>query len=92
LKAGEWYFYKDRYFLNWVLKFKEIKDTKIFTYKSYCMGSGYKTNDVEYFSDLPLVSPIRHATREEIIKYFPHEFEINSHGGNDIPQVTDPHI
>jgi hypothetical protein len=38
------------------------------------------------------VESIRHATREEIIKYFPHEFEIDSHGGNDIAQVTDPHI
>ena len=38
-----------------------------------------------YYNNGPDI--IRKATREEVTKYFPHEFEIDAHGGNDAGHV-----
>ena len=38
-----------------------------------------------YYNNGP--DTIRKATREEVTKYFPHEFEIDAHGGNDAGHV-----
>jgi len=92
LKAGDWCYYTDRYGYDWVLKFAGIKDGKLFVYKCYKIYDGYNDRTESAFTYLPLVNPIRHATREEIIKYFPHEFEVDAHGGNDIAQLTDPQL
>jgi hypothetical protein len=92
LKAGEWCWYIDKYGYDWIIKFKEIKDGKLFVYKCHKIYDGYNVNIETVIAWKPFAKSIRHATREEIIKYFPHEFEIDSHGGNDIPQLTDPHI
>jgi hypothetical protein len=89
LKAGEWYVIQSRY--EWLVKYKKISIDGL-----KIEGRGVCTEDYDYHNDFILykhrIESIRHATREEIIKYFPHEFEIDAHGANDIPQVTDPHI
>jgi hypothetical protein len=89
LKAGEWYVIQSRY--EWLVKYKKISIDGL-----KIEGRGVCTEDCDYHNDFILykhrVKSIRHATREEIIKYFPHEFEIDTHGGNDIPQLTDPHL
>lgn len=92
LKAGEWCWYIDKYGYDWIVKFKEIKDGKLFVYKCHKIYDGYNVNIETVIAWESFAKLIRHATREEIIKYFPHEFEIDSHGANDIAQVTDPHI
>jgi len=94
LKAGEWYVFNfsDNFYI-YMGKFYCIDDDKILTTKLATLGHGI--DDSKGFTWLTMiqdVESIRHATREEIIKYFPHEFEIDTHGGNDIPQVTDPQL
>jgi hypothetical protein len=97
LKAGEWYVltHKSNYTFGineiFLLKFRDIVSNDLFGFKAanfnssavYCSKALCPTDKVQ---------SIRLATREEIIKHFPHEFEIDSHGANDIPQVTDPHL
>jgi len=92
LKAGDWYVADVIPDNKWLFKFIELdNDNYLKIDKCYNIrrrsiyGNGFLCLNSEVLS-------IRPATREEIIKYFPHEFEINTHGGNDIPQVTDPHI
>ena len=98
LKAGEWYVltYKGYYTFDihsdFLLKFKELNSGDLEGLKAANMT----TNNIYDYSSkvcpIDNVVSIRHATREEIIKYFPHEFEIDTHGANDIPQVTDPQL
>jgi hypothetical protein len=93
LKAGEWYFadLKSNDSEKWVLRFKSILGTFIHVHCCASLNTNLMYGSGELCS-IHKIKSIRHATREEIIKYFPHEFEVDSHGGNDIPQVTDPHI
>jgi hypothetical protein len=98
LKAGEWYVltYKSNYTFDihsdFLLKFKELNSGDLEGLKAANMA----TNDIYDYSSTVCptdnVVSIRHATREEIIKYFPHEFEVDAHGGNDIAQLTDPQL
>jgi hypothetical protein len=94
LKAGEWYVFKTKRTFNndkgFLSKFDYILNDCI-----YC------SNNADLDGMLPIfygkswlcnetdIKSIRHATREEIVKYFPNEFEIDTHGGNDISQLTD---
>ena len=41
----------------------------------------------ELLSDCAYNYTYSKATREEVTKYFPHEFEIDAHGGNDAGHV-----
>jgi hypothetical protein len=94
LKAGDWYIadvIPDNKWLFRFTGFKQpnlVKTDKCIELKSKTIYSSYG----DYLCRKHEVLSIRHATREEIIKYFPHEFEIDSHGANDIPQVTDPQL
>jgi hypothetical protein len=98
LKAGEWYVltYESNYTFDihsdFLLKFKELNSGDLEGLKAANMA----TNDIYDYSSTVCptdkVQSIRLATRDEIIKYFPHEFEVDAHGGNDIPQVTDPQL
>jgi hypothetical protein len=92
LKAGEWYFADAIPDNKWLFRFTEsghhdfIETDKCIALKSKTIYSG------DYLCRKHEVLSIRPATSEEIIKYFPHEFEVDTHGGNDIPQSTDLHI
>jgi hypothetical protein len=90
LKSGEWYFaeLKSNDSEKWVLRFKSILGTFIHVHCCASLNTNLMYGSGELCS-IHKVKSIRHATREEIIKYFPHEFEIDAHGGNDIPQLTD---
>ena len=97
LKAGEWYVFKTKRTFNndkgFLAKFDYILNGCVYCSKNADLdgmlpifyGKSWLCNETD-------IKSIRHATREEIIKYFPHEFEIDSHGANDIAQLTDPHI
>jgi hypothetical protein len=90
LKAGDWYYRVCEDNEKWILKCKEIKGDELHVYMSVCINTGNKyTNGWHFKSD---IKSIRKAERWEIIKYFPNEFEVDAHGGNDIPQLTDPHL
>jgi hypothetical protein len=93
LKAGEWYFaeLKSNDSEKWALRFKSILGTFIHVHCCASLNTNLMYGSGELCS-INKIKSIRPATIEEIIKYFPHEFEVDSHGGNDIPQVTDPHI
>jgi hypothetical protein len=101
LKAGEWYHMATEVG-DFLLKFERIINSKIIkTYKhlNYNPPKHFFTNepfDVVVNQDMGYHEKegdkLRHATREEIIKYFPHEFEVDAHGGNDIAQLTDPQL
>jgi hypothetical protein len=100
LKAGEWYHMATEVG-DFLLKFERIINSNIIkTYKHLNYNPALaildEPCDVVVNQDMGYHEKegdkLRHATREEIIKYFPHEFEIDTHGANDIPQVTDPQL
>jgi hypothetical protein len=101
LKAGEWYHMATEVG-DFLLKFERIiNSNSIKTYKHLNYNPAKHFFATEPFKvvvnkDMGYHEKdgdkLRHATREEIIKYFPHEFEIDTHGGNDIPQLTDPQL
>jgi hypothetical protein len=89
LKAGEWYIIDTSGRNKWLFKFvgfvhpNYVKTDKCYTLRSksyYDAGILCQDHDI---------LTIRHATTDEIIKYFPNEFEIDTHSGNDISQLTD---
>ena len=93
LKAGEWYVYEDADFDTWLIKFSHCDNKIIYSINDICLELlGCKTENEIATHHINEILSIRHATREEIIKYFPHEFEVDTHGGNDIPQLTDPQL
>jgi hypothetical protein len=92
LKAGEWYSHTMN--RDWLFKFDKKYGhdfVDIYAYLAVCIDSESKYG-TGLHCRVDSDAVFRHATREEIIKYFPHEFEIDSHGGNDIPQLTDPQL
>ena len=91
LKAGEWYIVRNNAGGDWILKFNYWDDGMLYAFKCCSLGSK------NYYDNAPLLfKPINLsiclAERWEIIKYFPHEFEVDAHGGNDIAQLTDPQL
>jgi hypothetical protein len=98
LKAGEWYVITLKSIDNYdnhkifLLKFRDIVSNDLFGFKAANFTSGVVYDYSNSLCPIQNVVSIRHATREEIIKYFPHEFEVDAHGGNDIAQLTDPHL
>jgi len=93
LKAGDWYFaeLKDNECNEWIFKFQYFIGGSIYVWLCASLKTDFVYKEGN-FCKAHKIKSIRPATREAIIKYFPHEFEIDTHGGNDIPQVTDPHI
>jgi hypothetical protein len=98
LKAVEWYVITFKSIDNFdnhkifLLKFRDIVSNDLFGFKAANFTSGVVYDYSSPLCPIQNVVSIRHATREEIIKYFPHEFEIDTHGANDIPQLTDPQL
>jgi hypothetical protein len=93
LKAGEWYFadLKSNDSEKWLLRLKSILGTFIHVHCCASLNTNLMYSSGELCS-IHKIKSIRPATIEEIIKYFPHEFEIDTHGAKDIPQVTDPQL
>jgi hypothetical protein len=98
LKAGDWYVITHRSIDNFdihkifLLKFRDIVSNDLQGFKAANCINGFVYDYSGPLCPIQNVLSIRHATREEIIKYFPYEFEIDTHGANDIPQVTDPQL
>ena len=91
LKCGEWYVINEKE--EWLVKFQYFGGVVISVYKYVCLNdSVWRGNHCTALCHINNIKSIRPATREEIIKYFPHEFEVDAHGANDIAQLTDPHI
>ena len=97
--SGEWYVVEVIGVNGWLIKIRTIENEKIYTSYSVNLSSNnsYSGNAWNHypFTGIRNIKSIRKATREEILKYFPHEFEIPTHGGNDIPnipQVTDEQL
>jgi hypothetical protein len=98
LKAGEWYIITHRSIDNFdihkifLIKIRDIISNDLLGFKAANCINGLVYDYSNPLCPIQNVLSIRPAAREEIIKYFPHEFVVDAHGGNDIPQVTDPHI
>jgi hypothetical protein len=95
LKAGEWYVstYKSNYTFDihsdFLFKFTGLELGDLVALKAVDMIQNIMYDYHGSVCSIDNVESIRHASREEIIKYFPNEFEIDTHGGNDISQLTD---
>ena len=78
--SGEWYAL-NCWGENWVFKFKEIKEDTLHTTDSCAITSRHyfsvKNNDRSNWGDLSDIENLRRATREEVTKYFPNEFQID---------------
>jgi hypothetical protein len=85
MKAGEWYVVKSWY--NWMFKFRKISKQEIYTFKHISLDGKDFSLRGGNLTQLNRIKSIRPATHEEVIKYFPHEFEIPTHGGNDVPNI-----
>ena len=88
---GEWYSYwfgteKDIYC---IFKFDYLKGCNTFCFLSVSIHKGniLIKGENELLSDCAYNYTYSKATREEVTKYFPHEFEIDAHGGNDAGHV-----
>jgi hypothetical protein len=84
--SGDWYFikYSDKNF-EWIFKF-DMLDGDYFNHKS-CVAIGQEYISFSGCFCIEKIEYIRPATQEEVIKYFPHEFEIPTHGANDVPNI-----
>jgi hypothetical protein len=95
LKAGEWYIITHTSTINFdihiisLIKIIDIILNDLVGFKAANCINGVVYDYSNALCPIQNVLSIRHATREEIIKYFPNEFEIDTHGGNDISQLTD---
>ena len=88
---GEWYSYwfgteKDIYC---IFKFDYLKGCNTFCQLAVSIHKGniLIKGENELLSDCAYNYTYSKATREEVTKYFPHEFEIDAHGGNDAGHV-----
>jgi hypothetical protein len=95
LKAGEWYVITHTSIDNFdihiisLIKIKDIISNDLLGFKAANCINGVVYDYSNALCPIQNVLSIRHATTDEIIKYFPNEFEIDTHGGNDISQLTD---
>ena len=97
MKAGEWYVNFSKYNPTFLFKFKALEfDDEDIKIQYFLManenGALFSNNWMDLLCE---VDYIRKATQKEILKYFPNEFEVPTHGGNDaayIQEVTDPQI
>lgn len=85
MKVGEWYVDSD----GWIYKFSHISsDNKIFTLKSCLTSSNDYYNYLCALCDVEFSKSIRKATQQEVLKYFPDELEVPTHGGNDAGHIA----
>ena len=99
MKAGEWYHLTaEQYVGAFIFKFKKnnfIYRTGFDVFKGINYIKNVVLNDDLFIGYDYKTDTIRKATQEEILKYFPHELEVPTHGGNDaayIQEVTDPQV
>lgn len=97
MKAGEWYVNFSKYNPTFLFKFKALEFSEDDIIIHYFLmanenGSLFSNNWMDLLCDIDY---IRKATQQEILKYFPNELEVDTHGGNDaayIQEVTDPQV
>lgn len=93
MKAGEWYVIGCRQ-LYFLFKFKEVLNDDILYYKGW--NNSLNTHCISRaICTIAEITSLRKATQQEILKYFPNELEVDTHGGNDagyIKEFTDPQI
>lgn len=72
MESGKWYVIETVYL--WLIKFKNITNQNVSVYKSICIDSlvKYKYDDFNQCK-IQHIKSIRHATNEEVLKYFPDE-------------------
>lgn len=99
MKAGEWYHLTaEQYVGAFIFKFKKnnfIYRTGFDVFKGINYIKNVVLNDDLFIGYDYKTDTIRKATQEEILKYFPNELEVDTHGGNDaayIQEVTDPQV
>lgn len=85
MKAGEWYVNFSKYNPTFLFKFKALEfDDEDIKINYFLManenGSLFSNNWMDLLCDIDY---IRKATQEEVLKYFPNELEVPTHGGND---------
>lgn len=91
--SGEWYVTEGAW--NWLFNFNKISVNFIYYYACVDLMSGEIDYDVNLSLNMDAFHTYRKATQEEILKYFPNELEVPTHGGNDaayIQEVTDPQV
>ena len=74
MESGKWYVIETVYL--WLIKFKNITNQNVSVYKSICIDSlvKYKYEDFNQCK-IQHIKSIRHATNEEVLKYFDETFE-----------------
>ena len=72
MESGKWYVIETVYL--WLIKFKNITNQNVSVYKSICIDSlvKYKYEDFNQCK-IQHIKSIRHATNEEVLKYFDDE-------------------
>lgn len=89
MKAGEWYVLESWY--NWILKFKRVSGNRIITFKHASLDGENSILCIlkrGYLTELQRIKSIRKATQQEVLKYFPNELEVPTHGGNDAGHIA----
>ena len=93
MKAGEWYVVES--LCHWLFQLDKIKGNVACVKKHVNLMKGISYYENTYLFDIQLAKSLRKATQKEILKYFPNELEVPTHGGNDaayIQEVTDPQV
>lgn len=69
MESGKWYVVDD-----FLIKFEKIEDERIYRYKSFDLECKLNFSNIrDGFLCIKNHSKIRHATKEEVLKYFPDE-------------------
>lgn len=99
MKAGDWYHLTaEQYVGAFIFKFKKnnfIYRTGFDVFKGINYIKNVVLNDDLFIGYDYKTDTIRKATQQEILKYFPNELEVPTHGGNDaayIQEVTDTQL
>lgn len=70
MESGKWYLVETRF--KFLSKFKELFENRILEYKGYSYYSDRINSDIP-LTHIDDIKSIRHATKEEVLKYFPDE-------------------
>ena len=74
MESGKWYVIETIYL--WIIKFKNITNQDVNVYKSICTDSVVKYKYADFNQcKIQDIQSIRHATKEEVLKYFDEKFE-----------------
>lgn len=85
MESGKWYWIETEF--NWLVKFKEFKDNKIYDSKIFDISGNCNFTKISTFLTASKVKTIRPATKEEVLKYFPDE-----KWSEKIDEIIDTHV